>query len=344
MNQDSRRVLLVGAFPEEALERSYERAFASLGYETLRFDVPQELSRAVRFGFLGSFFNRFVPIEPWIRKMGRQLVIRAIIHQPDLILNFGHYPVRAGALAQIRSSFSVPIIHVWPDPFQNWDTHMCAALPLLDLVATYSRYTIESFHQLGARRAVWLPFAGDPALHHPTTCSLDERHRYQADISFIGSWRPEREAALMKLTNFNLKIWGSDWGRRCRGNTAILKAWQGRAAYGEEFSKIVACTKINLNVVEVTNYPGANMRFFEIPSAGGFQLSSMAPEMAEAFRDWNHIVYYRNYDELPQLVTQLLQMDEQRKRMAAAAHAQIINLHTYVHRASQLLELMEAER
>lgn len=108
-------------------------------------------------------------------------------------------------------------------------------------------------------------------------------------MTFIGGWRPEREAVLAGLAGLDLKIWGPEWDRRCAGNAVVLKAWQGRPLVGTEFATAVAASKVNLNIIDPTNHPAANMRFFEIPVAGGLQVCSACPEMSGVFRDGEEI-------------------------------------------------------
>jgi spore maturation protein CgeB len=221
----------------------------------------------------------------------------------------------------------------------NWNTHLTTSLSMYDLVATYSERSVPILEHLGARRVAWVPLAGDPALHSAPAKIAQDAQTYGADVTFIGGWRPEREAVLSQLTAFEVKIWGPDWGRRCKGKPAVLKAWQGRPLYGADFARAVAHSKVNLNVIDPTNYPAANMRFFEIPTAGGLQVSSACPEMASEFCHGKHLFYYNQTEDLPALIRSLLSDQALRTTVARAAHAKVGQAHTYVHRAEQILAL-----
>jgi spore maturation protein CgeB len=186
--------------------------------------------------------------------------------------------------------------------------------------------------------------AGDPALHSAPREAAQNEQTYGADVTFVGGWRPEREAVLSQLTAFDVKIWGPDWGRRCKGKPAILKAWQGRPLYGAGFARAVAHCKVNLNVIDPTNYPAANMRFFEIPTAGGLQVASACPEMAHEFRHGKHLFYYSQSEDLPALIRSLLSDHTLRTTVATAAHKKVLQAHTYAHRAEQILALYRDPR
>lgn len=337
---DRRRVMLVGQFGPGALERSYRSAFQSLGWEVSSFDIKQAIDRHCRFGRWGKQINRFVPVDAWIRKGNRELVAESIAFQPDYVLTFGHYQIEPGALAQIRATTKSLLVHVWPDTLLNLTKSLVACLPLFDLLATYSRSTIESLERLGARRVVWVPLASDPSMC-PQASDADSTKVGGADVTFIGGWRPEREAILSTLGQFDLKIWGPDWGRRCKNNPMILKSWQGRGLYESEFAECVERSKINLNVIDPLNFPAANMRFFEVPAWGGLQVSSTCPEMEQEFIHGEHIFYYKDADDLHELIPQLLQDHSLRDKVAKASQMKILAEHTYENRITSILRQLE---
>ncbi len=341
MTEQAPRVIIVGQFAQGSLERSYRTAFESCGCEVLSFDIVQAIAQHCRFGRLGRAFNNFVPVEAWIRKGNRDLVIHAVQSQPDYLLTFGHYPIQAGALAQIRSASNAALVHVWPDTLLNVGGNLILCLPLFDLVASHSRSSVEQLRRMGARRVVWIPLAADPSMHSPVDCTESERLEYGADVTFVGGWRPEREAILSKLDGFDLKIWGPDWGRRCRDNKAVANNWRGRPLYETEFAKAVASSKINLNIIDPSNYPGANMRFFEIPVAGGLQVSSPCPEMEGEFVHGEHLFYYRDANELPDLIATLIADTRLRTRVAQAGHAKVLTAQTYTDRVRSILQQFE---
>ena len=330
------RLLLVGHNAPGALELSYRCAFADLGCQVELFNLNQAVRRHVRLGRLGHLFNTFVPVEPWIRGANRELLKFVMMWRPHILMNVAQYPVRAGTLAQIKASTPARLVHLWPDTLMNWNADLSACVRLYDLVATYSKTTIPVFQRMGAQRVEWVPLAGDPSLHSrhdPEQIPHEDR----ADVSFVGGWRPEREAILSQLGGFNLKIWGPEWGRRCRKNPIIMRAWQKRPAIGAEFSKVVAGSRLNLNLIDPSNYPAANMRFFEILMAGGLQVCSACPEMESEFRHGEHIFYYQQEEELPDLIRMLLHDERRRREVAAAAHEKVLAQHQYKHRAQAIL-------
>jgi len=336
--KDIQRVLIVGQEDPTNLESSYQRAFECLGCEVATFDITKAVDRRCRLGRFGRLLNTYLPVTAWVRKANRDLILEAVRLRPDLILVFGFYPVRAGALAQIKALLDVTLVHIWPDPLVNLDEAMVCCLPLFDFEASYSQSALGVFEKLGARKPVWIPLAADLSLHAVSECTEEEHNILGAEVAFIGGWRPEREQILSQLGSFDLKIWGPDWGRRCRGNQVIMRAWQRRPLHGAAFAKAVACSKINLNIIDFSNQYAANMRFFEILAAGGLQASSNCPEMESEFRHGEHIFYFKSPEQLIGLIATLKNNDELRTRVAAAGNALVQGKHTYQHRAQKILE------
>ena len=333
-------VLIVGNARLGSLEDSYASALRGLGWDVHFWSPEAALQRVVPGGAPLRLLAAFVSVEPWIRKANRDLVLSALALAPDLLLTFPNDVLRVGALVQIKANRDAPVVCIWPDTFVNWSTHAAACLPAYDLLASYSERTVTMLERLGANRAAWVPLAGDPQLHPVVSCTPDEQDRFGADVSFVGGWRQEREVVLSQLGDLDLKIWGPDWGRRCKRASVARRAWQGRALRGIDFAKAIACSKINLNVIDPTNYPAANMRFFEIMVAGGLQICSPCPEMATEFQDGEHLFYYSDANDLPDLIRSLLAEQNTRRRVAEQGRELILKKHTYEHRVRQILQLL----
>jgi spore maturation protein CgeB len=123
-----------------------------------------------------------------------------------------------------------------------------------------------------------------------------------------------------------------------------MKAWQRRALRGREFAKASASSKVNLNIIDQTNYPAANMRFFEVLCAGGLQLCSPCPEMEHEFKHEETVFYYRHESGLSDQIRRLLDDSELRGKVKQAAHRKVMEKHTYLHRAKQILSLTADRR
>lgn len=333
------KVMLVGSFGKGALEFSYLSAFKDTGCDVYPFDISAAELSYCRFGKFGRLFNKFVPVEPWIHKSNREMVLEVIKKKPDILVIIGQNRVLPSALAQIRAMSSILTVFIWPDTLLNLKSNLMVSLPLYNLICTYSQSNLPVFKMLGGETVSWLPLGADPHMH-PV---LPQNDLFKCDVAFIGQWRPERELALAilfrELPDISIKIWGPDWKRRTN-NIKIKEAWQKRSLYGQEFAQATISAKLCLNIIDDTNFPAANMRFFEIPCAGGLQVCSPCPEMENIFINGETVFYYKTPDDLPELVHSLLNDEELRKKVALKANQFVLNEHSYLKRAKQILSIL----
>ena len=325
---------------------SYGRALQSLGCEVSYWDPDHALDGYTKYGRAGRYATRFVPVDAWILKANRDMILAAADRPPDLVLVSGNAPVRAGALSQLRIRIpSARIVLLWPDSLLNLSRHVIECLPVYDLVASYSRASMGEIRRLGAANVAWLPFAGDTLLFpRDPQITPEDRARFDTDVCFIGNHRPEREEAVLSLleSGLGVKVWGEpqSWRRHARNKRSLAGYFQGTPLFGASFAKAVRCARLSLNVIDPTNYPSANMRFFESPMCGGATLNSPCPEMREAFGDGRAAFYYEASSDLPRVAKELLRDDGLRAAVKHAGQETVLRTHTYIHRALELLELL----
>lgn len=338
-------ILIVGSEREGSLEKSYQRAFLKLHWTVHNWDPQQAINKSVRFGKAGQILAQFTEIEPWLLKANLELLAMAYELKPDLILVIATSGVHAGTLSQLRVAIpKTKIYSIYPDTPHNLVTNRIQCLSLFDRVIVYSSELVDVFKRMGARHAVPLGFAADPDLHQPYSGNDDLGIRH-TDISFIGNWRPEREAFLEQLADFNLQIWGSDyWYRHTRPGSPLRKLWAGRTAEGMEFARVVAASKISLNILGPISWPGPNMRTFELPACGAFVLSERQPGVTQYFKEGQSIACYSSVEEAREKIKYYLREETARKEVAQAAYKTVIyGGNTYVDRAKTIIDWLQQD-
>ena len=331
---------------EPGLLGSYVRALRVLGWTVACWDVNASQARHTKFGRLGSFATSFLPVDAWTLKANREMLITLAEPQPELVIVSGNAPVRAGALAQLRIlAPGARLVLLWPDSLLNLSRHVIEALPVYDLVASYSKASLGELRRLGATRVEWLPFGADPLFFPPDVpVSEEQRRRLASDVCLVGNHRPEREAAVLALVRagFSVKVWGEprSWKRHVREPGMLSQYYQGEALFGEHFARALRCSALSLNPIDPTNFPSANMRFFESPGCGAATLNSPCPEMAGTFREGVSGFYFDTVGRLPGVVKELIADEPRRIAVAKTAQKLVLDEHTYARRAEQLLELL----
>ena len=336
------RVMLAAPQNEPGLLGSYGRALDQLGVRVSHCDIQAAIDRSARLGLLGRRFNSSIPIPAWEARGNREFILAAREARPDAIFIAGSARIGAGALAQIRAALSgVRLALVWPDTLLNLTDHTIASLPLYDLVATYSQRSIDSFEKLGARNVRWVPFAADTILFRADVdISPEHRQRFSCDVVFIGNGRPERERAILALmdSGMSVKVWGANtWLKGSLSPARARRYWQGGAVFGADFVRATQCAHMALNVIDDTNYPAANMRFFENMACRAVSLVSPCPEMEGTFPEGSGVVYFSGLKELVAKARWLLTEQERRLRIADEGYRRVLAGHTYADRARDLL-------
>ena len=342
----SLHVLVLAPEGTPELMGSYGRAFKQLGHRVSYWSPGDAVQRYVRGERLGRKVHEFLPVETWVKKGNRDLIIEARRLRPDMILVGGASAVRAGALAQIKAALpSCNLVLVWPDTLLNLAGHVIEALPLYDLVASYSEGAVPLLERLGAPRVRFVPFAVDAEMLAPEASISDEqRARFDCDVVFVGNHRPERERAVVALLDSGLRVavWGGDvWRKQARDKKKAARYFRGGPAVGAGLGRALRCAKVGLNVIDDTNFPAANMRFFEGLGCGSAMLSSACPEMSRLFRDGETVVYYDGELELVRKAHALVGDDAWRARVAAAGLALASEAHQYTHRAHAIVEALD---
>lgn len=195
---------------------------------------------------------------------------------------------------------------------------------------------------IGCAHHAFVQTGCDPALHRPVTLEGEEQAEYDCDISFAGAGYFNRLQTFKGLTDFRFKIWGVDWRER---ELAPLVVGGERRFDSETFMKIVAGTRINLNLHSSNAHEGVdprcdaiNPRVFEIAAAGGFQVCDPCIGLDRHFDLEKELPVYHDLKELRGLIEHFLAHPEERRARAEAARTRALREHTYAHRAQEMLD------
>jgi hypothetical protein len=336
------KAVVVGRVTTDALEGSYARAFEKLGISAAQWNMPATIDRNARGGRIGALVGQFWPVETWTAKASRELLLFVMDLRPDLVVVGGTNRVSAGALAQIKASLpKCKLVLIWPDTLLNCYSHSIDSLPVYDLVAAFSRESIDAFVRLGARRVSWVPLAFDPDLHPPDLQVGSEGTIYaDCDASFVGNYSPEREELVLHLTSrgFRIKVWGPvEWRKSAKDRKALRKYWQGGPLFGKDYCLAIKSAPISLNPISPLTFPAANMRFFEILGMGGTPLSAPCPEMQDEFPDQEACFYYGDGKDVADVLERMIRCRQVLDAVVKTGQERILRSHTYVHRTKQIL-------
>ena len=185
----------------------------------------------------------------------------------------------------------------------------------------------------GFRKIYYLPFGISNKFHSEMRVLERDKARYESEVSFVSTRTPQREELIRDL-NAHLKhpvaLWGRGWqgtGIPCRGRLEL-----------EDVLKVYACSKISLNMHQ-DGIEGGNMRYFEIPAVGGFQLCDWKQHLPrEDFGD--RVSTFKDRQELKTKIQYFLSHENERQSEASQLQKICLEQCSYKQRFLDLFESM----
>jgi len=323
------KLFLVGTFLTGRIEISLEKALRNLPCQIRRFNI-RETNRLM------------LPVAEYL--INKKIYKAVKDFNPDLVLVVKGYYLLPQTIKKIKESSSSLIFCFNTDnPFNLSsrganNSNIVASIPHYDCYFIWSRSLIGPLRKLGAKRVEYLPFGFDPDWHNLVNLSEAQRHLYANDITFVGNWDRERESWLKNVQDFDLGIWGERyWNRRCH-NSALRKKWRRRPAYAQDMAKVLAASKVSLNILRAQNKGAHNMRTFEAPACGAFALAERSAEAEEFFTEGKEAVYFSTPAELREKARYYLNNEEERKKISQAGYLRCLKSnYSYFYRARDII-------
>jgi len=197
---------------------------------------------------------------------------------------------------------------------------------------------------LGAQSVICLPLsAGCPNTFQRIAKNYIKRKKY--DIVFIGRLDTDAYENRIKILNYLLskgvevKIWTRSISKKFIEKYPLLNAQVVGSVYGEEMVKILAQSKIVLNIHGKSVPYGGNIRLFEIPATKSFQIADKCPK--DWFINGDEIILFKDNQDLLDKVSYYLHDDKERLRIAHNGYKRLLKEHTYEHRMKNVLQIVQ---
>ncbi len=191
-----------------------------------------------------------------------------------------------------------------------------------DYLADESVTLEDRFNQSNGRER--LPYSGFVVLY------LEERATYL-----------KRMAALRRVNDLGLTTYGSpEWGTADWAQD-LVGCYAGYAPeYNEDLPSVYYNTVVNVNVFHAQCFNSANPRVYDVLAAGGFLLTEYKPVIEDEFELNNHLVCFKNLDELREKAEYYLQHADEREAIARAGQKFVLQNCTYAQRTRTILETL----
>ncbi|MEI6828788.1 MAG: glycosyltransferase [Synechococcaceae cyanobacterium ELA445] len=352
--QPTRLLLLADTSAPEALGSKFLRGASAAGLDP----APEAGELAVAYSspalafspsmarLRGKVFYRVADRRSWEWwGFQRSLLERIERLRPRLVVVTGILPLAPSVFTAVHRHGGRIVNYLTDDPWNPIHRRRCflANLPLYDHIFSTKQALRQRLELAGTPSTSWLPFAYDPALHHPPATAQGTKEGEaceQVDVAFVGTGAPERLpwlAALADLPGLRRRIHGNGW------SSLATPGWErNEAVTGEHYMRAIAGPKVVLGLLRQANGDLSTDRSYEIGAIGGCGLYQDSSEHRELLGDYPEVGFFRNPRELRERVQQVM-ADPGLQKVLRQRGAEALQRpgHTYADRLRSILEWAE---
>jgi len=336
-----KRVVLVGNPEEHHVGAHFLAAARQLGLETTLLDARDAHSGSL---WLNRFFHRVLSRRPaHLNRLSKRLVQLCRKSQPELLLVTGISAPHFKALNEIGKMRIHRVNFLTDDPWNssNGAAFFWPAMTEYDVIWSPRRSNLEDLRRHGCRRAAYLPFGYNPALHFPEMPeSPEERKRFDCDVVFVGCADADRlpVARALLRTGLDLHLYGGYWDR----DAELRPHWRGFAR-GRDLRLAVGVAKVNICIGRRANRDGHAMRSLELPAMAACLVAEDTEEHREMLgNEGETAIYFKTAAEMAEKAKWLLKHPAERERLKKAVHQHVTaGRNTYADRLTRILTRSE---
>jgi spore maturation protein CgeB len=350
------KILLVGPQWIGGWTEGVERGLRDLGHDVLKFNYDTPNAPTVAFNRVKvlsyvprsfhKFFLRFAESlgRAWEGGMNERLISVNRAFKPALVLILKGETIEAETLASFRTNDSLVVSWWVDDPiaYIKDRPQLTAHFEYIHAFFVFDRGRLDGLKSMGAQGLTFLPCAFDPNIYYPKKASAADFKRFQCDVGFVANYYPERGELLKSMQGLHVAIWGGGWKYSPEMKAYPKGTLRGKRLSGSEIAVMYAVARICPNVHHSqTLLGGLNMRTYEIPAAGGFQLVDDVPGLEEQFEVGKEIVVYKSPENFRELADHYLAHPSDRDAIIERGRVRVMRDHTYRQRLGVIFDTLQ---
>jgi hypothetical protein len=285
-------------------------------------------------------------------EFAREITTLLTAVQPDVLMVYKGEEVPADTVRSAKQS-GIFTVNLFPDASpHNHGPDLAEAMGEYDLVISTKPFHPGAWGDIYGyqNRCICVPHGYDPAVHYwATPPSVQD-----LDIVVAATWRLQYHTLMQEFARelcgeeLRIGIIGFGWSERASQFPArweLSPALHGRA-YGEALRRgRIAIAPVHRDlVVRGVRQPGDEdtTRTYNLAAAGCFFLHRRTPYVQTVYDELSEVPMWDTTKELVDLVRKYLPLENERRAMAARAHARAVPEYSIPKRAEQVLEHIRA--
>lgn len=311
-----------------------EKAVQYLGHELISFDDRT-------FIIPGRIRDKIKYLHQWdLQRINNNLVKAVERARPAVVFVIGGQRILPTTVQRIKKQGFKIVLWTTDPPYDF--ANILAAAPCYDHLFCGGSEAQDIFHQHGLIHTTLMSFGCDPHYHKIVPLSDEDKKEYAHDISFVGSYYPNREHLFESLADLDIRVWGPYWSHLPEHSVLRSKAVDIKMNY-DQWVKIYNASKI----VIVAHYQDGKTpchqvspKLFEAMACGSFILVDEQKDIRKLFQDGKHLVFFKDTTDLREKVQYYLIHEQERLVIAAEGCREASAKHTYQHRFEKMLRIL----
>ncbi len=176
---------------------------------------------------------------------------------------------------------------------------------------------VTEAYTAGARKVLRVYMSADEVAHAPLPLTPEDNAQWASEVSFIGTWLPERGPLLAKLLAHGvpLKVYGDRW-RKAKEWPILNRAWAGPGLQGKDYVKGIQYAKVCLGLLSKGTRDLYTTRSVEIPYIGSVLCAERTFEHEAMYEEGKEAVFWSTTEECAEKIFWLLNNRGARLRIA----------------------------
>ncbi len=256
---------------------------------------------------------------------------------PDVVLLYGsNWSLEPDTVQRFRYRAGAQVV-LWEINQRLFGGAQAACLPLYDHVFCLDSYFLPVLKGGGVRCVEHLAAAADPREHRPLDLADDETQRYGADISFVGTYHPQRGALLARLDGRDLEVrlYGQGWEQ---AGSPVSEWVRNEPVYGRKKTVLYCASRLSFHERGPHMINGENFRPFEVAACGGVTITRPSPDLLDCFVPGEEVLTFDEDEDFEIQVSKWVKDPGRLASIGEAGRHRVLAEHTYDHRAAVICD------